>query len=113
MKINLIKILVLITLSAGITSCGIRGAMFANSPYGVEAMSLIMVCAKMYEDGKLPMINVDENKQLEFKSGGVQFSNRNIVTYPLELTCIAVQNDKEQTFAFVKQSQDSTWVLEK
>ncbi len=108
MKRSLSHSFLLAALSLSITGCA---GIFKNSPMGIEVGSMGHTCLDMKKNGLLPGIDAGEDTPFELKSESVAFSERNDVTYPLQLNCILVKDSQEYSFPFIKQSSNSEWKL--
>ena len=95
------------------TGCSSIETQFANSPYGLETKSMVDTCMEKQKKGLLSGVNPGESKSIEFSSEGVNFSDRDNVTYPLQLNCIVIKQDKKHSFSFIKESKHSQWELSK
>ncbi len=98
--------------SLNITGCAsLFTNSFKNSPMGIEVGSMGHTCLEMKRNGLLPGIDSGEDTPFALKSESVAFSERNDVTYPLQLNCIVVKDGQEYSFPFIKQSSNSEWKL--
>ncbi len=105
---KLLNCFFLMAVSLNITGCA---GIFKNSPMGIEVGSMGHTCLEMKKNGLLPGIGSGEDTPFELKSESVAFSERNDVTYPLQLNCILVKDSQEYSFPFIKQSSNSEWKL--
>lgn len=101
----------LAALSLSITGCRSKEVQFADSLYGIEMQSMMNTCIEMQTNGLLPGVEAGMDASLEFMSDEIEFSNRNDISYPLQLKCIVVKYGQGHFFQFIKQSSNSKWKL--
>ncbi len=99
-----------LTLAAtvGMTAC--YEQRFAGSDYGKELEGMMQACIQMQQDGRLPGIAAG-GRELRFSSGGINFDERDAVSYPLRLTCIVDDGERRDEFALERAAAGAKWTL--
>ncbi len=112
-KKMLFKGLPLGLLLLGIVGCNsiLKAMKFQNSAYGVEMQNMINVCMQNQKNGQLSGIRSGKDMSMEFFSDEVDFSSRDNTRFPMKLNCTVVQNNKEHSFPYVKESKGGKWRL--
>ncbi|MCY4245914.1 MAG: hypothetical protein OXU31_06925 [Gammaproteobacteria bacterium] len=106
---NTVLTLTLAAVTIGMTACQYEQR-FAGSVYGKELESMVHTCIQMQQDGRLPGIAAG-GRNLQFSSGGVNFDERDAVSYPLRVTCIVDDGGRRSEFAMERAAAGAEWTL--